>query len=178
MNNEKAYAAIRKQMDQHGIAYSVIEHGPTRTSEDSARARAAGGAPDARGAKALVVRCELRKGGTCYATLVVPSQYRIDGQIVRGSIGLKKFRFLTPEEMVEIVQLSPGCMPPFGRTIFERVSALYVDPHLKEYPQVGFNAARLETSIVVASVDYLAVAQPTAILPLVTSAELVETDRK
>jgi Ala-tRNA(Pro) deacylase len=169
MNNENAYVQIRRQLDEQGVSYGVIEHEAVRTSQESAKVRAAGGWPNARGAKALIVKCEAKKGNSFYATLVVPSQYRIDTRTVRTSIGgIRKFRFLTAEEMLAVVQLTPGCMPPFGPTIFEAVAALYVDPRIKEYPEVGFNAARLETSLVVPCADYLRVARPTAIIPLTT----------
>jgi Ala-tRNA(Pro) deacylase len=166
MNNQTAHLLIRAAFDQRGILYKLIDHEPTRTSEDSARARARGGAPHAKGAKALIVKCEFKKAADIYATLVVPSHLRIDGRLVRSSVGIKKFRFLTTEEMRDIVQLSPGCMPPFGPTIFPAVGALFVDPQIAAYDEVGFNAAKLETSLIVRCADYLSVAQPTGLVPL------------
>jgi Ala-tRNA(Pro) deacylase len=173
MNNEQAHSAIRRLFDEQGVTYRLIAHEPTRTSEDSARVRALAGAPNARGAKALIVKCEFRDGSQAYSTLVMPSQYRADTRTVRTSIpGLKKFRFLSADEMEQVVNLSPGCMPPFGPGIFDKVQRLYIDPRLQEYSEVGFNAARLETSLIVACSDYLKVAKPTAMVPL-TNGELV-----
>lgn len=166
MNNDIAYRTIQDLFNSQEIAYHLIHHLPARTSEESAKARSTAGFPDAVGAKALIVKCEFRDH-MAYATLVLPSRYRIDNRVVRASLpGLKRFRFLTPEEMHELVQLSPGCMPPFGNKVFEKVSDLYVDPHLADFSQIGFNAAQVERSIIVSVSDYLRASVPTAMVAL------------
>jgi Ala-tRNA(Pro) deacylase len=164
MSDNTAYLRIRQLFEGQGIAYKMIDHEPTRTSEESHRVRAELGFGDAMGAKALLVKCEYRNTVDSLATLVVPARFRIDSRIVRTNIpGLRKFRFLTAEEMFLAVRQVPGSMPPFGGVLYSEISALYVDQRLSDFPLIAFNAARLETSMIVSYHEYIRVAAPDAV---------------
>jgi prolyl-tRNA editing enzyme YbaK/EbsC (Cys-tRNA(Pro) deacylase) len=166
MNNEVVYRNILDLFDKHHVKYALLHHPPCRTSEESAQARAGAGYPEAVGAKALTVKCEFIDR-TVNATLVLPGFARLEGKIVKANIpGLKRFRFLTVDEMRAAVQLSPGCMPPFGPSIFPAMERLFVDVRLKDFSTIGFNAAHAERSIVVSLRDYLQVATPVTVVPL------------
>ena len=152
--NENAFKAIRAVLDGMGVTYNVLTHPPSRTSQESAAVRAAAGAPDAVGAKAIL--CKL----TCieteeFATFVIPGPYRLDNALVKMAVpGLKKFRFATADEMLRICGVLPGCMPPFGPGVFPGVSRLFVDANLLTQELLGFNAAMFEHSIVLAGSEY------------------------
>lgn len=158
---------IIRALDQLGITHQLIEHPPCRTSEESARARNAGGGGPCCGAKAIVVKMKWRDGTSDFNTMVLPGSSRIDAKLVLGHLaGLKEFRFATPAELAAYTDgLEPGMMPPFARPIFERLSRLYVDSGLLDHGAVGFNAAELARSIVVASHDYLKVADADEVFP-------------
>ena len=49
-----------------------------------------------------------------------------------SSIGIKKIRFATPEEMKELAGIMPGCMLPFAQQIFPNIPLLIVASALRE----------------------------------------------
>lgn len=153
--NDNAFRAICQVLDQVGAEYKILSHPPCRTSEESAAARTQAGTAYTLGAKALLVKLEL-DGGVEFATFVIPGPFRLDNQLIKKAIpGLRKFRFASTEEMLRICGVLPGCMPPFGSSVFPKVSRLYVDTNTTVPGVLGFNAAMFERSIVISSEDYL-----------------------
>lgn len=142
-------AAILAHLDAVGAAYRHVEHEPTPTSEDSARAR---GEPLVTGAKALVLRA-----GERFVNLVLRPTRRLDSPATRRALGAKKLRFATPEELLELTGLVPGSVPPFGAPILDL--PLYVDASIDEHDRVAFNAGDLRHSVVLSTEDYLRAAQ-------------------
>ena len=138
-------AAILAHLDAQGAAYRHVEHEPTPTSEDSARAR---GEPLVTGAKALVLR-----GGDQFLNLVLRPTRRLDSPATRRALGAKKLRFATPEELLELTGLVPGSVPPFGPPILDL--PLFVDASIDEHDKVAFNAGDLRHSVVMSTADYL-----------------------
>ena len=114
--------AIRRLLDGLGISYREVHHEPTYTSEDAARVR---GEELRNGGKAL-----LMKGKTTYRLFVLPADRRIDSSAVRKELGLRKMRFATPEELMELTGLVPGSVPPFGEPILPY--ELFVDSAIGE----------------------------------------------
>jgi hypothetical protein len=55
--------------------------------------------------------------------------------------------------------MQPGTMPPVGRPVFPEIGAVFVASALTEHGELGFNAARLDRSIVMRTSDYLACAR-------------------
>ncbi len=145
-----------------GRSYQLLDHAECRTSEQSAAARASAGAPDAVGAKALIVKIE--KGGE-FVMCVLPGVARLDGKSLRKLVG--GHRFATAEEVgLATNGLQPGMVPPFGKLVFPNVARLLVATSLREYHQVGFNAACLTRSIVMNTDDYLAICGADAMVEL------------
>lgn len=142
--------SIRAMLDDQGIAYKYLEHGPTRTSEESAAAR---GEPLEIGAKALLV-----KAGEEFKLLVLSAARKLDSDTAKKQFGVKKVRFASVDELQQLTGLVPGSVPPFGHPIlpFE----LAVDAGILELERVAFNAGSLTASIVMSRVDYLRAAKP------------------
>jgi Ala-tRNA(Pro) deacylase len=133
-------------------------------------ARARAGAPEAIGAKAILASMLYADGSTEFATLVLPGVARLNSKALKEQVAqLRRFRFATPKEMLSICGVVPGCMPPFGGTVFPDVTRLYIDLSLLDYEWVGFNAADLERSIIVRSRDYVLASSPTAVLGFATT---------
>lgn len=140
-----AYLAAR------GTRYLAIGHPPCYTSAESARARAAAGEPDAIGAKALVVKLQR---DASFALLVLPGTSRLDSRAARRSLG--HFRFADADELLAVTDgLEPGSVPPFGRPCLPGVDAVYLDRQIVSSGKIGFNAAALDRSIVMATAEYL-----------------------
>src|SRR5258708_39182908 len=100
---------IRHLLKTQGVNFSEIHHEPTYTSEESAQAR---GEKLHTGAKAI-----LAKTDDSYKLFVLPADARLDSAAVKRVLGLKKIRFDTREEVLDLTVLVPGSIPPFGEPI-------------------------------------------------------------
>lgn len=141
---------IRQFLTEAGIAFREVQHEPTFTSEDSARAR---GEELKTGGKALLMRGDERM-----LLFVLPADRRADSAAIRRELGLKKLRFATKEELLELTGLVPGSVPPFGPPILP--FPLYIDSRIQANERIAFNAGSLTDSIILSVVDYLSVARP------------------
>ncbi len=150
---------IRDYLAEHKIAFRELHHEPTSTSEQSARVR---GEPLRVGGKAL-----LMKGDGQFALFVLPADRKVDSGAIRRELGIKKLRFATRTELLELTQplddvgLVPGAVPPFGHPILPL--DLYVDAALPENDRIAFNAGSLTDSMIVPMNDYLSTAAPAKI---------------
>jgi Ala-tRNA(Pro) deacylase len=142
--------AIRRLLTEAGVTFREVHHEPTRTSEESAKAR---GEELRIGGKAL-----LMKGDDTFRLFVLPADRKLDSGAIRREFGWKKLRFATPDELLELTGLVPGSVPPFGPPIlpFE----LCLDQAATQNPRIAFNAGSLTDSIILAMSDYLAIAKP------------------
>lgn len=142
---------IRTLLDAGGVSYRLVEHGPTRTSEESAAAR---GEPLDVGAKALLLKTD-----EAFRLFVMCADLQLDSGAVRKLLNVQKTRFATPEELMQLTGLVPGSVPPFGEPVlpFE----LYADEQIGvRHDRVAFNAGSLTTSIVLSARDWERVAKP------------------
>lgn len=158
--NAAAFDAITALFDSSGATYHVYEHTPCRSSAESMATRKALGITDAIGAKALLCKLYFKGGEETFATIVLPGTHVLDKAKFKSMLGLKMFRFATAEELMGIAGVEYGCMPPFGGQVFPKVSKLYVSEALRGFPNVAFNAAYLEKSIVLPAQDYFVAIKP------------------
>ena len=141
---------IRTWLAAENIAFREVHHEPTRTSEDSARARD----EDLRvGGKALLIKVD----GT-YRLFVLSADRKLDSAAIKQRFASRKMRFATPEELMELTTLVPGSVPPFGPPILP--FPLYVDPSVFANERIAFNAGSLTDSIIMAAGDYRRIAVP------------------
>ena len=139
---------ILEFLDGEGITYRRISHEPTRTSEDSARAR---GEALETGGKALLL-----KAGEDFSVFVLSAALKLDSQAVKKRLGVKSLRFATADELMDLTGLVPGSVPPFGEPVLP--FALFVDESIEANDRIAFNAGSLTDSVVLTTVDYLRVA--------------------
>ena len=142
---------IRTFLTAENVSYTEKEHPPTRTSEESAAAR---GEPLGVGAKAILLKTD-----NVFRLFILPANHKLDSAAIKLQLGVKKTRFATPEELLEVTGLVPGSVPPFGPPIlpFE----LFADELVgSEYPRVAFNAGSLTNSIIMPAADWARIAQP------------------
>jgi len=147
------FETICEWLDREGAAYRTVRHGPTLTSEESARARG----EDVRiGGKALLIKTDAD-----FRLFVLSAALRLDSGALKKQLGVKSVRFATAEELRELTGLVPGSVPPFGKPIlpFE----LFLDESILANEKIAFNAGSLTDSIVMAVADYRRVANPRAL---------------
>ncbi len=154
-------------IEASGVPYRLLRHPPCRTSAESAAARAAAGAPNSIGAKALIIKAAERGD---FLMAVLPGDARLTNDSVRRLVG--KFRFADPEEIALVAAgLSPGMILPFIGPVLPELDALLLDERISREPLIGFNAAHLERSIVMSGADYLTLVNPMVMMSLSTTAK-------
>src|SRR4051812_34231885 len=149
--SESVLTRIRQLLHASGVPFTEKQHPPTRTSEESAAAR---GEPLSVGAKALLLRTD-----DVFRLFVLPADRKLDSAAIRRELNVKKTRFASPEELLELTGLVPGSVPPFGRPVlpFELFADVAVGA---EHGRVAFNAGSLTDSIIMATADWESLARP------------------
>jgi prolyl-tRNA editing enzyme YbaK/EbsC (Cys-tRNA(Pro) deacylase) len=140
---------IRAWLTRENVLFREAHHEPTRTSEESARAR---GEEMRVGGKALIVKVD-----DTFRLFVLSADRKLDSGAIKKHFSAKKTRFATPEELMRMTGLVPGSVPPFGQPILP--FPLYVDPSVFENDRIAFNAGSLTDSMVIPIGDYRRLAQ-------------------
>lgn len=160
--NQQAFEDIQHLLTKADADFQVYTHPVCRTSEESARVRKDAGMPEAIGAKALVCKVTWRNGaGSDFAVFVLPGSHTIDKTKLRAGLPeMKEYRFATPDELLDLAGVVPGCMPPFGNQIFPKITKMFVSTALKNFERIAFNAAKLDTSITLPREQYMSLITP------------------
>lgn len=149
--NDQVTSRIRKILSEAGCAFREVEHQPTYTSDESAKAR---GEELGVGAKALLLRTD-----DVFRLFVLPADRKLDSAAVKRELQLKRVRFATSEELFELTGLVPGSVPPFGYPVLP--VPLFADVEIgTRYDRIAFNAGSLSRSIIMSASDWSVVAQP------------------
>ena len=128
-----------------------VQHAPTFTSEESALAR---GEPLGCGAKALLLKTDEE-----FRLFVLPADRQLDSAGVKRALELRRLRFASPEELLELTGLVPGSVPPFGEPLLP--FRLYADVEVgTRFPQLAFNAGSLTPSVIMPATDWDRLAKP------------------
>jgi Ala-tRNA(Pro) deacylase len=103
----RAFAAVRRRLDEHGVDYEIVRHEPTWSAMGDARS---GGTPARRVIKAVAVRSRER-----LVTVALPASERVHMHRVRELLGDRDARLATEAELAgELPGLDAGALPPFG----------------------------------------------------------------
>jgi Ala-tRNA(Pro) deacylase len=143
-------AQIRTWLTSAGVPFRELNHEPTHTSEESARAR---GEELRIGGKALVLKVD----GT-FRLFVLSAARQLDSGAIKHHFGAKRQRFATSDELHELTGLAPGAVPPFGRPILP--FDLFVDGSILKNDRIAFNAGALTISIIMSVKDYVRMTEP------------------
>src|ERR1700691_5675318 len=141
---------IRSWLTAEGVPFREVHHEPTRTSEDSARAR---GEELRVGGKALLIKVD-----GVFRLFILSADRKLDSTAIKQRFAAKKTRFATSEELLELTGLVPGSVPPFGQPILP--FPLFVDPSVFEHERIAFNAGSLTDSMILAVSDYRRLVNP------------------
>lgn len=147
------FERLLRLLSEQGADFRVIEHPAEGNSEKVAAVR---GTVVGQGAKAMV--CSL-KNADFHVMAVVPGDRRVDFKKVATYFGLSKASLLKADDAVTLTGCAVGTIPPFS---FHPSQRLLVDAELlRRFDRIAFNAGRLDRSIVLATRDYLRIAEPT-----------------
>ena len=104
MNKQQIYA----HFNALGIPFEVTEHEAVYTMEDLAQVALAH--PEAE-AKNLFVRDDKKQH---YYLITVPAHKRVDLKLFQKQQGLRKLSFGSSEDLLTLLQLTPGAVTPLG----------------------------------------------------------------
>ena len=135
---------IVKALNDAGLTWKQIRHEAVRTSEEAAEIR---GEPLAIGGKAIVVKAD-----QTYSLIVISAARRLQSSRLKKALSVKKLRFATPDELLELTTLVPGSVPPFGEPILPL--SILVDQSIMEQKNIAFNAGSLCESIIMDRTDW------------------------
>lgn len=148
--SREVYQKIKAWLSEEGISFKSMSHEPTRTSEDSARAR---GEDVQIGGKAILL-----KVSKSFYLFVLSAALKVDSRKIKDHFGTGRTRFATPEELKELTGVVPGAVPPFGPPIIDL--QLFVDESILANDRIAFNAGLLTESIIMSTKDYLELVKP------------------
>lgn len=157
---DKVHEELVAFLRERAPSVKLFGHPASRTSEESMEARFNASGERVPGAKALLVKLDIRDRPDTFAVIVLPGFNKLDSKAVKQELrnrigGLRDFRFATPEEMACVARgLQPGKMPPFGRPFFPDIQYTFIDEALLKYPRIGFNAADFKSSAIMDSAEY------------------------
>jgi Ala-tRNA(Pro) deacylase len=154
MSTEDTYTRLIALLDEHHAAYRLIDHAPEGRTEIVSALR---GNDLAQAAKCIVLMVKLGKKTTRYVLAVIPGDARLDLGAIKALLGGTYAAFASPEVAERLAGSVAGTILPFS---FTPELELIVDPALLEHDELFFNAARLDRSLAIKSVDYAALAKP------------------
>ncbi|MGC5703564.1 YbaK/prolyl-tRNA synthetase associated domain-containing protein [Pseudomonas sp. NFXW11] len=140
-------------LDSHQARYRVLLH---PAEGQSARVAEIRGTEPGQGAKAML--CSLKGADEVYGLVILSGDQKLDMKKVGTALGGKKAQLASAELAMQLTGCVIGAIPPLS---FDSRISLIVDPQLIErYTEIAFNAGRLDASMVLATEDYLRIAQP------------------
>ena len=154
MDYADTYDQLIALLDQHGATYRLIDHPEEGRTEIVSGYR---GHEVAAAAKCMIVMVKLGKKVTKYVLAVVPGDARVDLQAIKTLFGGTYISFATPEIAERLSGCVAGTILPFA---FSDELDLIAAPGIKAFPELFFNAARLDRSMALRTEDYLKIAAP------------------
>ena len=160
-NSTTVHQELTDFLLQSAPSATLYDHPASKTSEESMEARHAVSGERVTGAKALLVKLDVKDRPALFAVIILPGFSKLDSKAMKQELkhrlpGFRSFRFATPDEMADKARgMQPGKMPPFGRPFFPDIELTFIDKALLDHPRIGFNAADFERSIIMDTADYL-----------------------
>ncbi|MBU1013745.1 MAG: hypothetical protein KKG99_12135 [Bacteroidetes bacterium] len=143
------FEEIKFWLQSQKIEFALIQHEPTLTSAQSAKAR---GEDLSIGGKAIIM-----KVGNDFKIFVLSASKKIDSNAIKKQFGVKKLRFVNSDELKKLTGLTSGAVPPFAKPFFDM--DLYIDQSILQNTRIAFNAGSLTNSIILSVDDYIRIAR-------------------
>lgn len=150
MPSAPVYQRIVELLEGAGCAFEIIEHAAVSTAAEAAAAR---GTPLALGTKAILLKYD-----ASFAIFALGAARALRSAKIRKTLGARRTRFATREELHAMTGLLPGSVPPFGPPVLP--FPLFADPSALAGEELIFTAGTRTASIRLATADYRRVADP------------------
>ncbi|MGW0468234.1 YbaK/EbsC family protein [Streptomyces sp. NPDC003027] len=149
-----SYAQLIEFLERSGVRYRLIDHPPEGRTD---RASAARGHRLEQAAKCLVIRVGYARRRRRYLLTVVPGHCRIGLHQVKHLYEGSDAALAAPDVAERLTGCVRGSITPFS---FHPDLELLADPQLLAHPEIYFNAACLDRSLVMSTQDYVHLARP------------------
>ncbi len=150
-------------LDSLGIEHSTVSHPPFFTVDEGRpwHARIAG-----LHCKNLFIKD--RKGGIWH--VVLPADKRADLGALEKSLGAPRFSFARPEVLMEVLQLTPGSVTPFGliNDTSRRVNVV-LDQDMLASEWVNFHPLKNDASTTIRAADLVRFIRALGYAPLIVT---------
>jgi Ala-tRNA(Pro) deacylase len=154
MSENRTFNRLIAFLDENRARYRLIAHAPEGRTEFVSALR---GHPVRQAAKCIIVMVKIGKKVTKFVLAVVPGDARVDLRAIQSLKSGTYAGFAPPDRAEELAASVVGTVLPFA---FDPQLELIVDPHIKEFDELFFNAARLDLSVALNSEDYVRLAIP------------------
>jgi Ala-tRNA(Pro) deacylase len=149
-----AYRRLLKFLDESAKPYRLIEHA---AEGQTARASELRGHPLPQAAKCLVIEVRNGSADRKYILAVIPGNQRVNLKKLKRIFGGTDARLVAPAAAEIITGCVAGSIVPFS---FDEELILVADPGILVHDEVFFNAARLDRSVALDTVSFIALANP------------------
>ncbi|MFD7708572.1 YbaK/EbsC family protein [Streptomyces sp. NPDC059785] len=153
-SHQDTYERLITLLDSTGTPYRLIDHEPDGTTESVSALR---GNPVSHAAKCIILRVKTDRRTTRHVLAVVPGDRRVDLDAVRALFDARYVGFSDAATAERLAHTVPGTVLPFA---FDPGLELVADPDVVDRPELYFNAARLDRSVVISGADYTRLAEP------------------
>jgi Ala-tRNA(Pro) deacylase len=119
INSQEIYKKVIQILDENNVEYKLFSHDPILSYDDSVRIQKTVGYVGTE-SKTLVMKAD-----DSFIVYVTVQGKKVDFDLIKEKLGVKKVRLALPEELMEFFGALPGCAYPFG---FDSKINIYVDP--------------------------------------------------
>jgi Ala-tRNA(Pro) deacylase len=147
------FQTIIDDLSKAGIAYALLEHEPVYTME---QAREICGNLPEQGVKTLFAKAYKSKKAFDYFLIVWTGNKQVDFQQMADSLGVKKTKLATPEEVKTELGIEIGALSPFG---YQGNYPVVFDKVLLEQEEIFINPGVHDKTIKLRSNDLRAIVE-------------------
>ncbi|KZM71636.1 YbaK/EbsC family protein [Nocardia terpenica] len=148
------YRKLIQLLKYHRARYRIIDHEPEGVTAIASELR---GHALAAAAKSIVVAVKQKSAAPAHVLAVVSGVDRVDFESIRRMYGGTRAYFAPVTTAEDLAGSVSGTVLPFT---FTDQMELIVDHNLLTHEEIFFNAARLDRSLALDTVDYQKIANP------------------
>ncbi len=144
-------------LKDNNIAYHLYEHQPVFTVDDKPVVTAVDGVPSSAAVpKPHFKTLFLKDKNSVFFLVAVIEDKRVDLRALSDALGSGRFSFGKPEELLEMLKLTPGAVTPFGLLFDKDHKILFVfDEDALSCATVSFHPMRNDMTLVLTPQDFL-----------------------
>lgn len=153
-NEYNTYHKLIALLNENNASYKELDHEPEGITDIVSEMR---GHDVSEAAKCMIIMVKIGKKVTKFILAVVPGDAKVNIDAIKRMKGGTFARFADTKKAEELAGSVAGTVLPFS---FHERLELMVDPSVLSKNTMYFNAARLDKSLALSTVDYKSIAAP------------------